>query len=69
MRSMDFPLFPHFCLYADDFNCRNVDWDYDNNSSDGDRLAGWASINSLGLLYIAKDASNFYPGRWNAHTN
>ena len=62
MRSMDFPLFPHFCLYADDFNCRNVDWDYDNNSSDGDRLAGRESTNSIALLN-SKDATSFYSGR------
>ena len=31
--------------------------------------AGQTSINSLGLLYNAKDATNFYSGRWNTGTN
>ena len=38
-----------------DFNYRHVDWVYDNNSLDGECLAGWASINSLALLYNDND--------------
>ena len=52
-----------------DFKCRCVDKDYDNNSPDGECLAGCASINNLALLYNGKDASSFYSGRWNAGTN
>ena len=68
--------------HAGDFNCRNVDWGYDDNSPDGEYLAGWASINCLGilaakipdtnclaLLFNAKDAASFYSGRWNTGTN
>ena len=62
-------MFPHPCLYAGDFNCRHADWDYDDNSPDGECLAGWASINCLALLYNAKDAASFYSGRWNTGTN
>ena len=57
------------CLYAGDFNCRHADWGYDDNSPDGECLAGWASINCLALLYNAKDAASFYSGRWNTGTN
>ena len=57
------------CLYAGDFNCRHADWGYDNNSPDGECLAGWASVNCLALLYNAKDAASFYSGRWNTGTN
>ena len=32
-------------------------------------LAGWESINSLALLYNAKDAANFYSGSLNTVTN
>ena len=32
-------------------------------------LAGWESINSLALLYNAKDATNFYSGSLNTGTN
>ena len=60
LRSLDLPVFPHLCLYAGDFNCRHVDWDYDDNSLDGECLAGWAIINCLALLYNAKDAASFY---------
>ena len=41
LRSLDLPVFPHPCLYAGDFNCRHVDWGYDDNSPDGETwLAG-----------------------------
>ena len=69
LRTLDLPVFPHPCLYAGDFNCRHADWGYDDNSPDGECLAGWASINCLALLYNAKDAVSFYSGRWNTGTN
>ena len=69
LRSLDLPVFPHPCLYANNFNCRHADWGYDDNSADGECLAGWASINCLALLYNAKDAASFYSGRWNTGTN
>ena len=69
LRTLDLPVFPHPCLYAGDFNCRHADWGYDDNSPDGECLAGWASINCLALLYNAKDAASFYFGRWNTGTN
>ena len=69
LRTLDLPLFPHPCLYAGDFNCRHADWGYDDNSPDGECLAGWASINCLALLYNAKDAASFYSARWNTGTN
>ena len=52
LRTLDLPVFPHPCLYAGDFNCRHADWSYDGNNSDGECLAGWASINCLALLYV-----------------
>ena len=69
LQTLDLPVFPHPCLYAVDFNCRHADWGYDDNSSDGECLAGWASINCLALLYNAKDVASFYSGRWNTGTN
>ena len=69
LRTLDLPVFPQPCLYAGDFNCRHADWGYDENSPDGECLAGWASINCLALLYNAKDAASFYSGRWNTGTN
>ena len=69
LRSLNFPVFPHPCLYAGDFNYRHVDWGYDDNSPDGECLAGFASINCLALLYNAKDASSFYSCSWNTGTN
>ena len=62
-------MFPHFCLYASDFNYRHINWGYDNNCLDGECLAGWANINSVALLCNAKDASSFYSDRWNTGTN
>ena len=61
LRTLDLPVFPHPCLYAGDFNCRHADWGYDDNSPDGECLAGWASVNCLALLYNAKDAASFIP--------
>ena len=69
LQTLDLPVFPHPCLYAGDFNCRHADWGYDDNSPDGECLAGWASISCLALLYNAKDAASFYSGRWNTGTN
>ena len=57
------PSVSHPCLYADGFNCRHADWGYNDNSPDGECLAGWTSINCLVLLYNAKDAASFYSGR------
>ena len=36
---------------------------------DGECLAGWASINSLALLYKPKDSASFHFGHWNSGTN
>ena len=69
LRTLDLPVFPHPCLYASNFNCRHADWGYDDNSPDGEWLAGWASINYFALLYNAKDAASFYSGLWNTGTN
>ena len=72
LRSLDLPVFPHPCLYAGHFICHHADWGYDDNSPDSECLVGWASINCLALLYIAKDAkdvASFYSGRWNTGTN
>ena len=69
LRTLDLPVFPHPYLHAGDFNCRHADWGYDDNSPDGEYLAGWASINCLALLYNTKDAASFYSGRWNTGTN
>ena len=62
-------MFPHPCLYAGDFNCRHADWGYDDNSPDGECLAGWASINCLALLYNAKGPCQFFSSCWNTGTN
>ena len=69
MRSLNLPVFPHPCLYAGDLNCCHADWGYDDKSTDGECLAGWASINCLALLYNAKDTASFYFDRWNTGTN
>ena len=61
LQSLDLPVFPHSCLFTGDFNCRRVDWGYNNNNPDGECLAGWASINNLALLYNAKDPPVFTP--------
>ena len=69
LQILDILVFPHPCLYAGDFNCRHADWGYDDNSPDGECLAGWAITNCFALLYNAKDAANFYSGRWSTGTN
>ena len=69
MQSLDYPVFPHPCFYAGDFNCCHAAGGYDDNSLDGECLAGWASINCLALLNNTKDAASFYSGHWNTGTN
>ena len=68
-RTLDLTMFPHPCLYPGDFNCRHADWGYNDNSPNGECLAGWASINCLALLYNAKYTASFYSGCWNTGTN
>ena len=65
----DLPVFPYFCLYADDFNCQHVDWGYDANSEDGKCLVGWANNNNLILFHNPKNAASFHFSRWNTNTN
>ena len=43
-------VFPHPCLYVGDFNCRHADWDYDDNSPDGECLAGQVLIVLLSYI-------------------
>ena len=69
LQTLDISVFPQPCIYAGNFNCRHANWRYNDNSPDGECLAGWASINCLALLYNAKDAASFYSGRWNIGTN
>ena len=69
LQTLDLPVFPHPCLYAGNFNCRHADWGYNNNSPDGECLAGCASINCLALLYNAKNTASFYSSRWKTGTN
>ena len=69
LQACDLPMFPHPCPYAGDFNCLHADWGYSANSVDGECLAGWASINSLTLLYNPKDSASFHSGCWNSGTN
>ena len=65
LRFLDLSVFPHSCLYAGAFNCRHVDWGYNNNNKgpDGKCLARWESMNDLAFLNNAKDAASFYSGR------
>ena len=69
LRFLDLPVFLHPCLYAGNFNCRYVNWGYDDNSPDGKCLVGWESINCPAFLYNAKDAASFYSSRWNTSIN
>ena len=59
VRFLDLPVFPHHCLCAGDFKCHHVDWGYDDNSPDGECLAGWESINRLALLYNVRMPPTF----------
>ena len=69
LQAPDLSVFPHFCLSAGYFNCPHADWDYGADSADGECLVGWASINSLSLLYNPKDSSSFHSGCWSSGTN
>ena len=69
LRSLDLQVLLNPCLYASNFDRWHIDWDYDNNSSEDECSAGWASVNSLALLYNAKEATSFSSGGWNTGTN
>ena len=61
LRNLDLPVFPHPCLYAGDFDCCHVDWGYDDNSPDGECLAGWASIIVLPFYIMPRTLPVFIP--------
>ena len=44
LQSLDLPEFPHPCFFAGNFNCHHVGWGYDDNSLDGECLAGWEAL-------------------------
>ena len=69
LQSIYLPVFLYSCLYTGKFECLNVDWGYNNKSPYGECLAGWTVINSLALLYNAKNIASFYYCHWNTGTN
>ena len=69
LQASDLPMFPHSVLYAGDFNCPHVNWDYRTSSADGECLIAWASLNGLVPLHDPKDVATFHSGRWNTGTN
>ena len=56
----DFPVFPHPCLYAGDFNSPHVDWGYNSSSVDGEWFLAYANSNNLALLHNPKDEPSFH---------
>ena len=69
LQASDLPVFPHPVLYAGDFNCPDVNWDYRTSSADGVCLVTWANLNGLVTFHNSKDVAIFYSGRWNTGTN
>ena len=61
LRCLDLPVFPQPCLFLGDFNCRQANWDYNDNSPDGECLAGWASINCLPSYIMPRTLPLFIP--------
>ena len=61
LRTLDLPVFPHPCLYADNFNCRLADWGYDDNSPDGECLAGWQVLIVLPSYIMPRTLPVFIP--------
>ena len=62
-------VFPHTCLYADDFICQHTDCGYHSITPDGKCVSDWAASSGLVLLNNPKDAPSFFSGRWNTVTN
>ena len=69
LQESDLPVFPQPVLYAGDFNCPHVNWDYRTSSDDGKCLVAWASLNGLVPFHDLKDVANFHSGRWSTGTN
>ena len=69
LQTTDLPVFPNPVLYSGDFNCPHVNWGYSSNSTDGECLVAWASLNGLVPLHDPKDTATFHSGRWNTGTN
>ena len=69
LQASHLPVFPYPVLYAGDFNCLHVNWDYRTSSADGECLVAWASLNGLVPLLDPKDVATFHSGSWNTGTN
>ena len=69
LQASDLAVFSHPVLYAGDFNCSHVNWDYRTSSADGECLVAWASLNGLAALHHSKNVAIFHYGRWNTGTN
>jgi len=62
-------IFPYPSLYAGEFNCQHVNWDYSTTFPHGEGLDSWAAANNLGLLHKPKGVASFFSHRWNVGTN
>ena len=58
------PSFEHPVLYTGDFNSHHSQWGYLSDDTQGINLVNWAEINSLFLVFDAKDPSTFHSARW-----
>ena len=69
LQESDLTVFPHPVLYAGDFNCPHVNWDYRTSSADEECIVAWAILHGLVLLHDPNDVATFPSGRWNILTN
>ena len=61
LRSLDLPVFPQSCLYAEDFNCRHADWGYDDNTPDGECLLAGQVLIVLPCCIMPRTLPVFIP--------
>lgn len=63
-RSPPIKVFEHPALYIGDFNSHNVEWGYDQNDDNGNKLQEWIVLHNMKLVYNAKEKGTFRSARW-----
>lgn len=64
-----FPTIEKPSIVTGDFNSHNTLWGYDNNDSDGVRVADWMTRERYSIVYDANDPGTFRSRRWSqSHT-
>lgn len=63
------PNYLHHTIVAGDFNSHHTAWGYRDNDEAGERVAEWAELGNMHLLYSPRDPGTFRSARWQREYN